>query len=104
MKVLIMRPEDLYGKGAFERKKLISTDLQLKAADTPYSIIPCTFYPGLENSFSISVVPSTSPSDVRLKPCVDRWRKAVANVSRAFILFAHPNTHERYASGPMGAR
>lgn len=78
--MLSMKPDDLVGKGAFEKKKIISADLELKASDLPYIIIPCTFYPNAENTFSLSVLPSTSPSDVRLKLCPDDWRKAVADV------------------------
>jgi hypothetical protein len=81
-----MKPEDLLGKGAFEKKKTISADLELKASDLPYAIIPCTFYPNTENAFSVSVTPSTSPSDVRLKACTDDWRKAVASVSTLLFL------------------
>jgi hypothetical protein len=80
-KILIMKPEDLLGKGAFEKKKTISADIELKASEQPYAIIPCTFYPDTENSFSVSVTPSTSPSDLRLRACADDWRKAVASVS-----------------------
>lgn len=75
-----MKPEDLVGKGAFEKKKTISADLELKASDLPYIIIPCTFYPNAQNSYSLTVLPSTSPSDVRLKLCPDDWRKAVTSV------------------------
>lgn len=78
-KILIMKPEDLLGKGAFEKKKTISADIELKASELPYAIIPCTFYPDTENSFSVSVTPSTSPSDLRLRACADDWRKAVAS-------------------------
>jgi hypothetical protein len=78
-----MKPEDLLGKGAFEKKKTISADIELKASELPYAIIPCTFYPDTENSFSVSVTPSTSPSDVRLRACADDWRKAVASVRRS---------------------
>ena len=77
-----MKPEDLLGKGAFEKKKTISADIELKASEQPYAIIPCTFYPDTENSFSVSVTPSTSPSDLRLRACADDWRKAVASVSQ----------------------
>jgi hypothetical protein len=77
-----MKPEDLLGKGAFEKKKTISADIELKASELPYAIIPCTFYPDTENSFSVSVTPSTSPSDLRLRACADDWRKAVASVSQ----------------------
>ncbi len=64
---------------------LSTVDLIVKAASFPYVIIPCTFYPAHENGFQISAAPHTNSSDVKLKPCLDNIRKAIAHVSSEFL-------------------
>jgi len=77
-RVIILAPNDILGKGAFERKKEVSCELTLEAAQHPYCIIPCTFAPNLNKKFTILVnVQGDKPTSevLRLLPCNYVWAK-----------------------------
>jgi len=85
-KRIIMRPEDLIVKADFQKSRLVMAECVLDKSEEPYTIVPCTFSPGIEGKFRLSVCvvqikePNAS-SRVRaskvlqLFPCSNEWRR-----------------------------
>jgi Calpain large subunit, domain III len=69
----------MIAKGAFGRNLETNVHLKLPASAEPYLVIPCTFQPGVESDFKLTVYPERTPSGespkVTLAP-VQEWHTA----------------------------
>eukprot|EP01090_Pellita_catalonica_P021978 TRINITY_DN8376_c0_g1_i1.p1 TRINITY_DN8376_c0_g1~~TRINITY_DN8376_c0_g1_i1.p1 ORF type:complete len:930 (+),score=157.90 TRINITY_DN8376_c0_g1_i1:46-2835(+) len=77
-KKIVLQPSDLIGKGSFETREVVSAAIEFKESPNPYAIIPCTFFPGEEAKFSISLSPTGTsvPADFKFTKCINNWTQA----------------------------
>mmetsp|Transcript_13243 Transcript_13243/g.37629 ORF Transcript_13243/g.37629 Transcript_13243/m.37629 type:complete len:845 (+) Transcript_13243:43-2577(+) len=77
-RVVLIKPAEIIGKGAFERKMEVSCTLSLEERKHPYSIIPCTFRANTTCKFelTVTVLDNKPPAQVlKLLPCNYVWPK-----------------------------
>lgn len=85
-RLLVLSADNLVGKTSFEKRHEVSTVVTLEDTETPYVIIPATFYQNQATKFTITVhvlgvqgakegVPIRAASVLNLLPCTFLWHQ-----------------------------